>query len=61
MARWQPSENVTFDAYYMHQEFDDDGPQGYSDVLTGIRFRSRLSQGPPTLSGKSSRRCGCGG
>ena len=56
MARWQPSENLTFDAYYMHQEFDDDGPQGYSDVPTGNSIPVTIVAGPPTLSGKSSRR-----
>ena len=52
MARWQPSENVTFDAYYMHQEFDDDGPQGYSDVPTGNSIPVTIVAGPPDFVGQ---------
>jgi iron complex outermembrane receptor protein len=51
MARWQPSDNVTFDAYGMHQEFDDDGPQGYSDVLTGNSVPVAIAVGPPFVVG----------
>jgi outer membrane receptor protein involved in Fe transport len=51
MARWQPSENVTFDAYYMHQEFDDDGPQGYADVLGGNSIPVTIVAGPPFVVG----------
>jgi outer membrane receptor protein involved in Fe transport len=52
MARWQPSENVTVDAYYLHQEFDDDGPQGFSDVLTGNSVPVTIVAGPPDFVGQ---------
>ena len=51
MARWQPSEDVTVDAYYLHQEFDDDGPQGYSDVLTGNSIPVTIVAGPDEMVG----------
>jgi outer membrane receptor protein involved in Fe transport len=52
MARWQPGENVIVDAYYLHQEFDDDGPQGFSDVLTGNSVPVTIVEGPPDFVGQ---------
>ena len=51
-ARWQPSDGITIDAFYLHQELDDDGPQGYSDVLTGNSIPVTIVAGPPDFVGQ---------
>jgi iron complex outermembrane recepter protein len=51
MARFTPTENFTWDAYYMYQRYADFGPQGYSDVPTGVMNPINVIAGPPFLIG----------
>lgn len=52
MARLTPSENITLDAYAMYQDLEIDGPQGFSDVPTGVSLPITIVAGPPFVVGR---------
>ncbi len=51
MARFTPNEKVTFDAYYLKQDTDVDGPVGFSPVPTGAMLPITIIAGPPFIIG----------
>jgi iron complex outermembrane receptor protein len=51
MARFTPSDKVTFDAYYLKQDTEVDGPVGFSPVLTGPNLPVPIIAGPPFIVG----------
>ena len=51
MARFTPSEKLTFDAYAMKQDTDVDGPVGFSKVPTGASNPITIIAGPPFIVG----------
>lgn len=51
MARFTPNERTTLDAFVMWQKYTDNGPQGFSDVLTGVNLPVPIIAGPPFLVG----------
>jgi outer membrane receptor protein involved in Fe transport len=52
MARWLPTQELTLDAYVMYQDIEVDGPQGYSDVPTGVLLPIGIVAGPPFVIGR---------
>lgn len=51
MARFTPSEHLTLDAFVMGQKYTDNGPQGFSDVPTGVNKPIPIIAGAPFLIG----------
>ncbi|MGH8137796.1 MAG: TonB-dependent receptor [Steroidobacteraceae bacterium] len=51
MARFEPTEDLTLDAYGMYQKFTDFGPQGFSDVPSGTSLPIKIAVGAPFLIG----------
>ncbi len=51
MARFTPNEKLTFDAYYLQQDVEVDGPVGFSPVPTGTALPITIIAGPPFVVG----------
>jgi len=51
MARFTPNDKLTFDAYYLKQKTEVDGPVGFSPVPTGAMLPITIIAGPPFVIG----------
>lgn len=54
MGRFTPNEQFTVDAFVMKQDFETDGPPGFSEVPTGANVPIEIIAGPPFLVGRTA-------